>query len=258
MKQRFNKKNKKRRGIYVLPNMFTTVSLFFGFLSIISSLNNEFEKAAISILISCIFDILDGRIARLTNTTSQFGLEYDSLSDLVSFGVAPVIFLFKWTLQSFGRLGWLACFMYLACGALRLARFNVYAKSERDVSYFKGLPIPAAASFISAMFLFGEAIKKSWNPAFILISVYVLSFLMVSNIRYVSLKGDEFKYKRPFDILVTIVLVFVLVAYKPRLFIPIFIAAYVLSGPVFTLYNLAVTKRIAVIERDPYEDNRRC
>jgi len=264
MKKRYNSKKgqiRKRRGIYILPNLFTTVSLFFGFFSIISTLNGKYENASIAIIISCVFDMLDGRIARLTHTTSQFGLEYDSLSDLVAFGIAPGILIFKWSLHSIGRLGWLACFVYIACGALRLARFNVHAKTGKELSYFKGLPIPAAASFISCMLLFSEIIDYKWNPLVVLISVYVLSLLMVSNIHYISLKGDELSHRRPFNVLVTIVLVLVLIAYKPKLIVPMLAVSYVLSGPGLFLYNLYKKKKGIGLDQKSismagHEDNR--
>jgi len=261
-RKRNNKKgqNSKRRGIYILPNLFTTISLFFGFFSIISTLHGKFENASIAILISCVFDILDGRIARLTHTTSQFGLEYDSLSDLVAFGVAPGILIFKWSLHAIGRLGWLACFVYIACGALRLARFNVHVRSGKELSYFKGLPIPAAASFISCMLLFTEIIEYHWNPLVVLISIYTLSFLMVSNIHYISLKGDELSHRKPFNVLVTTVLLLVLIAYKPKLIIPLLAMSYVLSGPGLALYN-AYKRKKGIVLKEPlptegHEDNR--
>ena len=260
MKKRKLNKKKSRKGIYILPNLFTTVSLFFGFFSIVSTLEQRYEPAAIMILISCVFDILDGRVARLTHTTSQFGMEYDSLSDLVAFGVAPGILIFKWSLQSIGRLGWLACFVYIACGALRLARFNVHVRNGKEVSYFKGLPIPAAASFIACIILFSKMISLHWNPLFLLISVYVLSFLMVSNINYLSLKGDELSQRKPFNVLVTTVLLLVFIAYRPKLIIPILVLAYVVSGPLLSLYRLYREKRIPVkaekVAVNGYEDNR--
>ena len=265
MKRRRNNKKgqtSKRRGIYLLPNLFTTISLFFGFFSIISTLHGKYENASIAILISCVFDILDGRIARLTHTTSQFGLEYDSLSDLVAFGVAPGIMIFKWSLHAIGRLGWLACFVYIACGALRLARFNIHVRNGKELSYFKGLPIPAAASFIACMLLFSEIMDYQWDPLFVLISIYLLSFLMVSNIHYISLKGDEFSHRKPFNVLVTIVLVIVLIAYKPKLIIPLLAMSYVLSGPGFALYDLYKKKKDILLNKFSFfikghEDNRR-
>lgn len=242
MKKKKLNKRKKRRGIYILPNLFTTVSLFFGFFSIVSTLEKKYEIAAVAILISCIFDVLDGKIARLTHTTSQFGMEYDSLSDLVAFGVAPGILIFKWSLQSIGRLGWLACFVYIACGALRLARFNVHVRNGKELSYFRGLPIPAGASFIACIILFSKIIEYHWNPFLILVSVYIISFLMVSNITYLSLKGDELSQSRPFNVLVTTVLLLVLIAYKPKLIIPVLVLSYVLSGPVLIIYRAFVQR----------------
>lgn len=257
-KKRFNNRKKERRGIYILPNIFTTLSLFFGFFSIVSTLNQKYETAAIMIFISCICDVLDGRIARFTHTTSQFGMEYDSLSDLVAFGVAPGILIFRWSFQSIGRLGWLACFVYIACGALRLARFNVHVRDGKEVSYFKGLPIPAAASFISSLVLFTDIIEHKWSPILIVVSVYALSFLMVSNINYFSLKKNELNKSNPFNVLVFSVLLLGVIAYRPKLIIPILVLSYVLSGPVFTLYNLYKQRKTSfLINENEYEDNRR-
>ena len=144
------------KSIYILPNLFTTASLFCGFYSIISSINGDFLAAAVAIVIAGVFDGLDGAVARATHTTSKFGVEYDSLADLVSFGVAPGVLAYLWALNPFGRLGWVAGFLYVACGALRLARFNVYVP-VKDQSYFQGLPIPAAASMIATtVFLFNH------------------------------------------------------------------------------------------------------
>ena len=136
----------RKRGIYVLPNLFTSASLFCGFYAIIAAIQGRYETASVAILISFLLDGLDGRIARFTNTTSKFGTEFDPLADLVAFGVAPAVLAFKWALAPLGRLGWLACFMYVICGALRLARFNVQ-KDNLETNFFKGLPIPGAASF---------------------------------------------------------------------------------------------------------------
>ena len=261
-KRRKGQSSKKRKGIYILPNLFTTISLFFGFFSIISTLNGKYENAAIAILISCVFDILDGRIARLTHTTSQFGMEYDSLSDLVAFGVAPGLLVFKWSLQAIGRLGWLACFMYLACGALRLARFNIHVRNGKEVSYFKGLPIPAAASFIACIILFTDIINYKWSPMEILVAIYMLSFLMVSNINYISFKEDELVYKKPFNLLVVAILMLVLIAYKPKIVLSFLAILYVLSGPALALYNIVCRKRkVKNMQKDQlpmvkYEDNR--
>lgn len=225
-----------KKGIYLLPNLFTSASLFSGFFSIVAAIQGRYETAAIAILVSCVFDALDGKIARFTHSTSDFGIEYDSLSDLVAFGVAPAVLSFQWALEPFGRLGWLACFMYLICGALRLARFNVQKSSVED-KYFKGLPIPAAASFIASMILFTTALGWVCETKHILIIVlmYILSFLMVSSIDYLSFKEFELRKQKPFNVLVAIILILIVIAYKPRIMLLFILAAYVVSGPVITI-----------------------
>jgi len=236
-KRRSKKSGKK--GIYLLPNMFTSASLFCGFFAIIASIQGRYESAAIAILVSCLMDGLDGRIARLTHSTSLFGTEYDSLSDLVAFGVAPGILAFQWALEPFGRLGWLACFMFVICGALRLARFNVQ-KNTIDPRFFKGLPIPAAACFIASLVLFTTAMGglPESRHILIIVLVYLLSFLMVSSIRYLSFKEVDLKKQKPFNVLVGIILVFMVVAYKPRVMLFFILAMYILSGPAVTLVRL--------------------
>lgn len=238
-KRRKRPKVTGKRGIYILPNLFTSASLFSGFFAIIAAIQGRYETAAIAILISCVFDGLDGKIARLTHSTSMFGTEYDSLSDLVAFGVAPGILAFQWALEPFGRLGWLACFMYVICGALRLARFNVQ-KDRTDPNFFKGLPIPAAACFIASLVLFTSAVGglPQLRHIMIIILVYILSFLMVSSIRYPSFKGFELKKQKPFNVLVATILVLVVVAYKPKIILFFIMVAYILSGPAITLYRL--------------------
>jgi CDP-diacylglycerol--serine O-phosphatidyltransferase len=236
-KRRF--KDKGRKGIYILPNLFTAASLFCGFYAIISAMGERYEAAAVAIFLSGVLDGLDGRIARLTRSTSQFGVEFDSLSDLVAFGVAPALLAFQWALAPFGRLGWLAAFMFVVCGALRLARFNVQ-KSVEDVSYFKGLPIPAAACFIASLVLFvsfweGELETRS-HP--ILVMIYVLSFFMVSTIPYYSFKKLALKNYKPFNVLVSIILAALVIAYKPMVMLFLIMFLYVLSGPTITFYRL--------------------
>ena len=226
-----------KRGIYLLPNLFTSASLFSGFYAIIAAIHGRYETAAIAILISCVFDALDGKIARFTHSTSLFGTEYDSLSDLVAFGVAPAILVFQWALEPFGRLGWLACFMYVICGALRLARFNVQ-KNSLEANYFKGLPIPAAASFIASMILFTAALRGlgMMRNTMVIVLVYILSFLMVSSINYLSFKEFDLRKQRPFSVLVGIILALVAVAYKPKILLFVILTIYVLSGPAMILY----------------------
>jgi CDP-diacylglycerol--serine O-phosphatidyltransferase len=238
-KRKKRKTSKERKGIYVLPNLFTSASLFGGFYAIIASIQGRFEAAAIAIMISCVFDGLDGRIARFTHTSSLFGKEYDSLSDLVAFGVAPGLLAFEWALESFGRLGWLAAFMYVICGALRLARFNVQ-KNTLGASYFKGLPIPAAASFIASMVLFTSTLNgiEKNKSLFIIVMIYVLSFLMVSSVDYLNFKKFDIRKQKPFNVLVSIILCSMVIAYRPKIMLFAIILLYTLSGPAITLYRI--------------------
>jgi len=226
--------------------LFTSASLFSGFYAIISAIQASYETAAIAILLSCVFDALDGKIARFTHSTSHFGTEYDSLSDLVAFGVAPGILAFQWALEPFGRLGWLASFMYLTCGALRLARFNVQ-KDTVEPNYFKGLPIPMGAAFISSLILFSNALGGLPESRHILIIViiYVLSFLMVSTIKYPSFKNLELKKRKPFNVLVSIILMLVVIAYKPKIMLFFILVLYIAAGPVVTIYRSKKRRALA-------------
>ncbi len=238
-----NRRNKNRedrgRGIYVLPNLVTTASLFCGFYAIISAISGNFYHAALSILIAAVLDGLDGRIARLTRTTSAFGVQYDSLSDLIAFGLAPGILVFLWALKPFNRFGWMAAFLYVVCGALRLARFNVQT-GQISNKFFVGLPIPASASIVATTILFIYQIGGTGSTGYlaVLISIYILSFLMVSNIPYPSFKGMKLGERRSFNFLVAVVLVFVLVALEPFVMLSVGILGYVLSGPALALYRL--------------------
>ena len=222
-----------RKGIYILPNLFTTGSLFAGFYGMIASIDGDYRSAAIWILVSSIFDGLDGKVARLTGTTSKFGVEYDSLADLVAFGVAPGILMYSWALRPFGRLGWLAAFLFGVCGALRLARFNVQVATVES-KRFVGLPIPAAASIVSATVLlfshFGW--PSSFKKLAILVLIYCLAFLMVSNFRYYSFKDPEFIKRQPFSMLVLAILLLIVVAARPVEMLFIFFICYMFSGPV--------------------------
>ena len=240
MRSRRKRRAKKqgRKGIFVLPNLFTSASLFGGFYAIIAAIHGRYEAAAIAVIISCVCDGLDGRIARFTNTASHFGNEYDSLADLVAFGVAPAILAYSWALEPFGRLGWLAAFMYVICGALRLARFNVQ-KDSMDAKFFNGLPIPAAACFIASLVLFTSALGgiAENKPVIIIVMIYVLSFLMVSTISYLSFKEVNIRHRKPFNVLVSVILVFIVIAYKPQVMLFIIMSSYILSGPVVTFYR---------------------
>jgi CDP-diacylglycerol---serine O-phosphatidyltransferase len=241
MRPRRRKKfrQKERKGIYILPNLFTSASLFGGFYAIIAATQGRYEAAAISILISAILDGLDGRVARLTHTSSHFGTEYDSLSDVIAFGVAPGILAFQWSLKPFGRFGWLAAFLFVVCGALRLARFNVQ-KSTTDSSFFRGLPIPAGACFIASLVLFLDEIgimPEEW-PLLIVVTIYIVSFLMVSTVSYSSFKKLEIRNHKPFNVLVSLILVLILIALQPQIMIFLIMFLYALSGPLLGLYRL--------------------
>ena len=224
------------KGIYILPNLITSASLFGGFYAIIASIQGRFEAAAAAIIISAICDGLDGRVARFTGTTSDFGTEYDSLSDLVAFGVAPAILTYLWALKPFGRLGWLAAFMFAICGALRLARFNV-EKTKVKSTFFKGLPIPAAACFIASLILFAGHFDGfvERRDVIIIVMIYGLSFLMVSSLNYPSFKEFHLKHQKPFNVLVTSILVLLMIAYKPKILLFIILLVYICSGPVITI-----------------------
>ena len=240
IKDRKNKNRKdRRRGIFVLPNLVTTASLFCGFYAVIAAIAGNFYQAALSVLIAAVLDGLDGRIARLTRTTSAFGIQYDSLSDLIAFGLAPGVLVFLWALKPFNRFGWMAAFLYVVCGALRLARFNVQS-GQISSKYFVGLPIPAAASIIATTILFIYQIGGTGSTGYlaVLIMIYVLSFLMVSNIPYPSFKGMKLGERRSFNFLVAVVLVFVLVALEPFVMLSLGILGYVLSGPILFVYKL--------------------
>ena len=226
------KKEKSRLGIYILPNIFTSLNLFCGFYAVIASIDGKFVAAAIAIIIGVVFDIMDGKIARATNTTSKFGIEYDSLSDLISFGLAPGIMIYLWALKPLGRIGWLAAFLFMACGALRLARFNSQVGVVSS-DHFVGLPIPAGAGMSATTILFCHRFNTAGqiNPIFILVLLYILSFLMVSTIKYNSFKKPELFKKMNFNVLVAIILILIFIAAQPSIALFILGLAYVISGP---------------------------
>ncbi len=236
--KRFERQN-LRRGIYILPNMFTTMNLFCGFYSIVSSINGNYIHAAWSIIIAMVFDGLDGRIARATNTTSKFGVEYDSMSDLISFGLAPGLMMYLWALkpmESLGRTAWLAAFLFMVCGALRLARFNTQVETSSS-DYFMGLPIPAAAGMnASTLLLLNKlAIGGRVVHILILIMLYVLSFLMVSSLKYSTFKKPELFKKMNFNVLVAAILIFVFIAAQPAIALFSIGFTYIISGPITTI-----------------------
>jgi CDP-diacylglycerol--serine O-phosphatidyltransferase len=236
-----------RKGIYLIPNLLTTGSLFCGFYTLISAIEGNFLKGACAILIAFFLDGIDGRIARATRTTSRFGVEYDSLSDLVAFGIAPGVLIYLWGLTPFGRVGWLAAFLYAACGALRLARFNVQ-KERINHNYFVGLPIPSAATFIATTILLVESLKDIETSKYlsILVMIFVLSFLMVSNIPYKSFKEVDLFKKKPFRVLVTFVLMMVVILAHPQIMLFVLSSVYVISGPIEGLLLIFRKRRVKI------------
>ncbi len=230
-----NSKNIDNR-FYPLPCMFTLASLFCGFYAIVSAINSEFKTAAIAILVASIFDALDGRVARMTHSTSQFGAELDSLCDMVSFGVSPAVLAFLWALHPYGRYGWLAAFLYVAMTSLRLARFNAQDAASESKN-FVGLPCPAAAAMISASVLFCHflGITGEVKHISLLLLVYLLSYLMVSTHTYCSFKEVSGLKIKPFQILIGFLLLFILVAAEPQIMIFSLFLIYLASGPVYGL-----------------------
>lgn len=234
-----NHKKSLRKGVYILPNLITSASLFGGFYSIIAAFDGQFENAAVAILISAVLDGLDGRVARMTGTTSRFGVEYDSLADLVAFGLAPGILIFTWALRPFGRYGWLAAFLYVVCGALRLARFNVQIGTIES-KRFNGLPIPAAAALVATTVLMFFSIGRGQEMAkhiTVLALVYLLAFFMVSNVKFYSFKELNLSQRMPFRLLVGLILLFIVVAAEPTIMLFVLSFGYVISGPITTLID---------------------
>ena len=220
-----------RRGASILPSLFTTGNLFLGFWSIVKTLDGRFGEAAPLIGAAVILDMLDGRIARLTNTQTEFGAQYDSLADAVSFGVAPALLVYCWALQSVPRAGWPAAFLFLACGVLRLARFNVQ-RHVVDARFFVGLPIPAGAAQLAAVvFVFPDRLLEPWMTVAILALVVVVAFLMVSTFRYRSFKGFDLRRLRSYLSVLGIALLFLLVAAHPEASLLAVTTLYTASGP---------------------------
>ncbi|MCE3009830.1 MAG: CDP-diacylglycerol--serine O-phosphatidyltransferase [Proteobacteria bacterium] len=230
--------------IYILPNLITTGNMFFGFYGIIMAIKGDFLMAAYSIVIAAVFDLMDGRLARLTRSTSKFGAEYDSLSDVLSFGMAPAVLLYLWALQPFGRLGWLASFLFCACGALRLARFNVQAHVV-EKAYFQGLPIPMAAGIVaSSVLAFNDLGYDASGNVGLLAMTFLLALVMVSTFRYRSFKDLDLKERLPFMYLVIGVLVLLVVAYRPEVHLFVLFLTYAVLGAIFGVLNFGKNKRI--------------
>jgi CDP-diacylglycerol--serine O-phosphatidyltransferase len=222
-----------RKGVYILPNLLTTGGLFCGFYSLIASLRGDFLIASIAIMAANVFDILDGRIARLTKTTSRFGIEYDSLCDLVAFGVAPGILIYRWGLEPWGTFGWLAASLYVTAGALRLARFNVMYDTGQK-RHFLGLPVPAAAEVIAStvmLYYFFGAEGATYRHLIVLLMVYALAGLMVSNVRYFSFKEIDLHHRQPFWVLIAGILILKLLIAEPQICLFAAFFLYAASGP---------------------------
>ncbi|WP_035273867.1 CDP-diacylglycerol--serine O-phosphatidyltransferase [Desulfogranum japonicum] len=218
---------------YPLPCLITCASLFSGFYSIVASFNGHFFAAAVAILIAGVFDCLDGRVARMTNSTSQFGMELDSLCDMVSFGVAPAVLAYLWALTPYGRYGWLAAFLYVATTALRLARFNSQT-DDLPGHDFVGLPCPAAAGMIATAVMFSRFLgaTDTVKHVSLLLLVYLLSYLMVSTHRYLSFKQTNIGKERKFQLIVAMLLLFILLATEPPITLFFATLFYILHGPI--------------------------
>ncbi|HEC17456.1 MAG TPA: CDP-diacylglycerol--serine O-phosphatidyltransferase [Sedimenticola sp.] len=232
-------KPKRRRGIYLLPNLFTTATLFAGFYAILAAMSNRFEAAAIAIFLAMVADGIDGRVARMTNTQTDFGAEYDSLADMVAFGLAPALVVYLWALSGLGKFGWLAAFVYTAGTALRLARFNTQVGTA-DKRYFQGLASPAAAAIMAGAVWVGVVQEVAGSDVPWLAGTITLAtgLLMVSNIRYHSFKEIDFRGKVPFIVLVAVMLGFALTLWHPPLVLFLLFLGYAVSGPVMTLFQL--------------------
>lgn len=244
----------KRRGIYLLPNLLTTAGLFSGFYAIVASMNGDFQLAAIAIFVAMVFDGLDGRVARLTNTQSDFGAEYDSMADIVSFGIAPALVAYNWALHDVGKLGWLAAFIFVAGGALRLARFNT-AIATADKRYFQGLAIPSAAAIVAGLVWVGAKYEIDPSNVSLIVVFFTIAcgLLMVSNFKYHSFKDVDWRDNVNFLVLLSVVLGFVIVATAPAVVLFVLFTAYAISGPFLTIKNVSKLKLEHVLG-DPSEE----
>ena len=228
-----------RRGIYLLPNLFTTATLFGGFYSVVAAMQGDFYLAAAAIFVAMIADGLDGRVARLTQTASEFGAQYDSVADMVAFGVAPALVAYSWAFYTLGKLGWLVAFLYTAAGALRLSRFNIQ-RDTVDKQYFQGLPIPSAAGAMASVVWLGYVcgFDVAWIRWPLLLLSIMVSLLMVSHVRYHSFKEIDFKGKVPFATILLVILIFVGIAMNPPLVLCVTFVGYVFFGLLFTLLDM--------------------
>jgi CDP-diacylglycerol--serine O-phosphatidyltransferase len=228
--------SKLSKGIFLLPNLFTMAAMFAGFYSVISAMKLQFQTAAIALFIAMIFDFLDGRVARLTHTQTEFGAQFDSLSDLLCFGIAPALLLYTWSLQALGKMGWLVAFIYAVCTALRLARFNIQETSKR---FFYGLSTPAAAAVVASFVWVGTRHEIAGTHIAFLVAIMaiILALLKVSSIPYRSFKDFDFKGKVPFLAIIIALLILVLVSIDPAHVLFAIFILYALSGPGIYLWD---------------------
>lgn len=246
------------RKIYLVPNIVTTGNMFCGFYSVIASMHGDYVPAAWAIVAAAVFDMLDGRIARLAKATSQFGVEYDSLSDLISFGMAPAVLLYQWALQPYERLGWLAAFLYLVCGALRLARFNVMT-AVLSKKYFQGLPIPMAAGVVATFIIFNSTVgwpgQTDFRNLLVLILTFGLASLMISTIRFPSFKELNWRSRASFGFLMVGVLSMILIAVKPEVTLFLLLSGYIAASLVWNVVVLLKggAEKVAVTPKQPHE-----
>jgi len=245
---------KMKQGIFILPSLLTLTGTFFSFYAIICAIHGRFVMSGALIIIAAFFDGIDGRVARLTKTTTRFGLELDSLADVISFGVAPAVLIYLWALSPYGRIGWVGAFVFVACGALRLARFNVQSGTI-DSRRFNGLPIPAAAVMIATTVLFFDEIglKAQDFMTPLLILTYFISFLMVSSVKFHAFKDLTLVKQKPFSSTVAFVLILALIAAAHKVVLFLFISVYVISGPALTLMLYIRGKKL-VKETSPSEE----
>ncbi len=234
--------SKMKRGVYLLPNILTTFGLFSGFFAIILATKGQYAESAIAIFIAMLWDGLDGRVARLTNTQSEFGEQYDSMADMVSFGVAPALLMYFYLFEGLGKIGWIGAFVYVAAGSLRLARFNTQI-GVQDKRYFQGLPSPAAAALIAGLVWAKEMIGPSvYDDQFLVIGSWIIlvsaGILMVSNVRYYSFKEINFKGRSSFKLLLLATLIIIVVSLWPSAILFIFFFVYTLSGLVLTMIEV--------------------
>jgi CDP-diacylglycerol---serine O-phosphatidyltransferase len=257
-----SKETRRGRGIYLLPNLFTTATLFAGFYAIVSAMSGRFEAAAVAIFIAMFMDGMDGRVARLTHTQSEFGVQYDSLSDMIAFGLAPALVMYVWSLASLGKLGWLAAFVYTAGAALRLARFNTQV-AKIDKGHFQGLPSPPSAALLAGLVWVctDKGINGEDIPALVFLITIIAGVLMVSNIRFKSFKDFDIKGKVPFVAILIVVLIFVFISIDPPIVLFSMASIYAFSGPIVTVIYLrkrrAERAATGTTEESPTDDQKK-